>query len=476
VERDVLYLESLLDRQRIEEIRELTAALARDQRELAQLIERFQATSDPALREQILRQVSALRQRINELMRLRTEMMRAVHDEHFNAESLREQARQQDMGAALDEIEKLLREGKTDEALARLQQLQAQTEAQMRDADQQLGRPDPELVKRYRDFAESLKSTREEQARVASETKSVRDRYQEQLRERLKARGSGLKESMRRDTEAVAQDYRKVRPGELGPRSDRSLEHAQSELENLKNALRSDDFDLAAEAARSAGQAADEINRDAEQQRALNEAYRNPPDIREQSKKMAQRMEQDAQKLHDIQRKLQQLFPPAGSQLSPADRQRLQKLGQEQRGLERRAQELTQKMQQLNQLAPIFGEQSGEQLQQAGEQMGSAAERLEGRDPSRGYGDQKAALDRLEQLEQQMQQSQRGGGRGGLPLPMFSGREGEGGNDPQKVEIPEADPGGSLQDFRKDLLDAMKQGTPERYREQVKSYYEELVK
>jgi len=44
------------------------------------------------------------------------------------------------------------------------------------------------------------------------------------------------------------------------------------------------------------------------------------------------------------------------------------------------------------------------------------------------------------------------------------------------VEIPDADPGTAFKDFRKDLLDAMKQGTPERYREQVKSYYEELVK
>jgi DNA-binding FadR family transcriptional regulator len=61
---------------------------------------------------------------------------------------------------------------------------------------------------------------------------------------------------------------------------------------------------------------------------------------------------------------------------------------------------------------------------------------------------------------------------------MSAGSQNEGGNDvsQQKVEIPEADPGTAFQDFRKDLLDAMKQGTPERYRDQVKRYYEELVK
>jgi hypothetical protein len=474
LERDVLYLESLLDRQRVEELRELSQELARDQRELARLIERFQETRDPALREQMLRQVAALRQRMNELMRRSMAMAHAVHDEHFNLESLG-----QGMSSTLDEIEKLLREGKTQEALAKLQQLQADTDNEMRQADEQLGQVDPELAKRFRDFAEALKETHDEQSRLASETKRIRDHYREQLKERLKERGEALKAQIRRDLEAVAQDYRKTRPGELGSRSDRALENAQSELENLKNALRSDDFDLAADAARSAGQAADEIARDAEQQRALNEAYRNPGEVRDNSKRMAQRMEQDAQKLHDIQRSLQQLFPPAGSQLSAQDRQRMQQLGQEQRGLEKKAQDLQQKMQALNKMAPLFGERGVEQLEQVGERMSSATERLEGRDPGRGYGDQKSALDGLERLQQQMQDSQKGGGRGGgLPMPMYAGQEGEGGNEVshQKVEIPEADPGTAFQDFRKDLLDAMKQGTPERYRDQVKSYYEELVK
>jgi Domain of unknown function (DUF4175) len=474
LERDVLYLESLLDRSRVEELRELNQELARDQRELAQLIERFQQTRDPALREQMLRQVANLRQRMNDAMRKAMAMARTVHDEHFNLESLG-----QGMSSTLDEIEKLLREGKTQEALAKLQQMQAETDAEMRKTDEQVGQVDPELAKRFRDFADALKETHDEQARLAAETKRIRDHYREQLKERLKEKGEGLKNQIRRDLEAVAQDYRKARPGELGPRGDRALENAQSELENLKNALHADDFDLAADAARSASLAADEIARDAEQQHALSEAYRNPGDARDNSKHLAQRMEQDAQKLHDIQRSLQQLFPAAGSQLSTQDRQRVQQLGQEQRGLEHRAQDLQQKMQQLNKLAPLFGERGVEQLEQVGERMSSASERLEGRDPGRGYGDQKSALDGLEQLQQQMQDSQRGGGRGGgLPLPMFAGKEGEGGNEVsrQKVEIPEADPGTAFQDFRKDLLDAMKQGTPERYRDQVKRYYEELVK
>jgi hypothetical protein len=73
-----------------------------------------------------------------------------------------------------------------------------------------------------------------------------------------------------------------------------------------------------------------------------------------------------------------------------------------------------------------------------------------------------------------MQSSQKSGGRGGLPLPMFAGAPRN--SSQEKVEIPDADQYRAPKEFRKDLLDAMKQGAPDRYKDQVKRYYEELVK
>ncbi len=76
----------------------------------------------------------------------------------------------------------------------------------------------------------------------------------------------------------------------------------------------------------------------------------------------------------------------------------------------------------------------------------------------------------------------KGGGPGeGFPFPFGEqdegGREG-GGADPsqEKVEIPGADAYKVPDAFRKDLLEAMKQGAPEPYKGDVQHYYEELVK
>jgi len=482
LEKDVLYLESLLDQQRLEELRELAGQMAREQRDLAKLIEQFQSTRDPGLQEKILRQVSALRKRMEELARRMGELQKSIRDEHFNVEAMKELAKQQDMQGGLDDIEKLLKEGKTDEALAKLQQLQAQMAELQKGLDEASGnmggRANPELVKRYREFSDALKSTTDEQQQLAEQTKAVRDRYREQMRQRMKQAAQGLRETLQKKAEQVQQDYQKVGPNDLSPRADQPLEQAKSELENLRSALKSEDFDLAAEAAQRALRQAEEISRAGEQQRALDEAYQNPQDVREKSRKLSQRLEKDAEAVRDIRKKLDQLFPPLSSQLGQGDRQKLQELSQGQRKLGQKAQDLQQKMRQLEQMAPLFGEQGEEALQQISDRMAGATERLEGKDPQRGYGEQKAALDSLEQLQQSMQQSQRGGGKGGLPLPLLAGGEQEGGNDlsRQKVEVPDADPNGAPREFRKDLMDAMKQGTPERYRDQVKQYYEELVK
>ena len=57
-----------------------------------------------------------------------------------------------------------------------------------------------------------------------------------------------------------------------------------------------------------------------------------------------------------------------------------------------------------------------------------------------------------------------------------AGREGNGRDPRDKVEIPDEEAYQAPKEFRKDLLDAMKEGTPEKYQDQVKRYYEELVK
>ncbi|HLM44908.1 MAG TPA: DUF4175 family protein, partial [Myxococcaceae bacterium] len=209
------------------------------------------------------------------------------------------------------------------------------------------------------------------------------------------------------------------------------------------------------------------------------EMYGNPEDVRRQSAWLAEELEKDAKSVEDVNRKLQSLFPPPGSQMRQQDKQQLQQLAQQQQSLEQKAKGLRQQMQDMEQMAPLFGQEAGDQMDEIGRRMGEAAQRMEGKDANRGYGEQQAALEGLKQFQQQMKESQqRGKGKGkGLPLPMGMGRREGNGRDPRdKVEIPDEEAYQAPKEFRKDLLDAMKEGTPEKYQDQVKRYYEELVK
>jgi hypothetical protein len=115
--------------------------------------------------------------------------------------------------------------------------------------------------------------------------------------------------------------------------------------------------------------------------------------------------------------------------------------------------------------------------------MQRAQGELARRNPQRGHGEQRLALDDLARFRRgldEMAKNMRGSG-GGAPFPFPFGEEsagGEGGLEPsgEKVEIPGADQYRVPEEFRRDLLEAMKQGSPEPYKGEVQRYYEELVK
>jgi hypothetical protein len=481
-EKDVLYLESLLDRQKLEALQDLAKELGDERRNLASLIEQYKASPNDAARQQILEEINQLRQRINELMQRMAELRKGIRDEHFNSEAIAEMTKDQDMKGGLDEVEQLMREGKADEALAKLQELSMKMDKMMESLDkaqgQMGGEQYPELAQKFGSFMDDLQKTVQEQEQVAGSTRELRDQARNQNRERLNDKGKAMKEDLLQKVEQVQKSYQQVKPEQLNSRAAGPLSEAQAELENLKNALKADAYDLAADSAQRSEDMARQLSAMGDHQKKLDEMFGNPEGVREQSAQLAQSLQRDAQAMQEVSQKLQSLFPEPGSQLSQQERQQLKQLSDKQQQLEQRAQGLRQQMEDMQQLAPVFGQEAGEQMEEIGQRMGEAAQRMGGQDPGRGYGQQQAALEGLKRFQKQMKESQQGQGQGGLPLPMGMGgrREGNGMDPREKVELPDEDAFQAPKEFRKDLLDAMKQGAPERYREQVKRYYEELVK
>ncbi|MBM4378635.1 MAG: DUF4175 family protein [Deltaproteobacteria bacterium] len=481
-ERDVLYLEALIDRGRIQDLKELAEQLAAERRELTSLVEAYKRTNDPQAREDILRRVAEMKAHINELMQRMAELARGIRDEHFNAEAMQELMKEQDLSETLDEVDQLMRDGKLDDALKKLQELSMQMEemiAGMDEADEQVGQDvDYALAEAFQQFQDNLQQTAKQQAEVAEQTRELKDRYREKVKEQVKQRAKELKAKLLKAAEKVAADYGALGPEDLASRAQRPLEAAQAELQNLRDALAVEDFDLALEAGTRAEDAARQLEQYGEQQVAMDEVFKNPPEARAETKRTAERLHEDARAIRDINSQLEQLFPNPAQALSEPDKQKLKQLAEKQQGLKRQADQLRQQMEELGEKAPIFDPEALQQAQGIGQKMEQAAKKLEQRDAPRGHGEQRAALDQLQRLQQSLQQQGQGQKKGGLPMPLRAGGQRRGGNgrNREKVEIPDAEQFQAPREYRKDLLDAMKQGAPDRYKEQVKRYYEELVK
>lgn len=127
----------------------------------------------------------------------------------------------------------------------------------------------------------------------------------------------------------------------------------------------------------------------------------------------------------------------------------------------------------------------GEKLGQAEDYMGNASEDLRGDQVSKAISNQQEALkalrDAKEQAQdmlQQMQMSAKGNGSS-APMMLGQGQSGQGvqGQDSNRyVEIPKMDESQIGKEFKQQILEAMKGGSPEGYIELNKKYYDRIIK
>ncbi len=481
-EQSVLYLEALLDRVKMRDIKDLADQLKKDRHELSELLEKMKDSADEKDKARLLEEIAALREHMEELSKRMSELAKGIHDEFMNQEAMKELA-EDNAPETLDDIEKLVREGKMDEAMAKLQEMSMQMDDMLKDLDEASDdaddNADPELTKKFQDFNKELDAVTQEEQQLSDKTKVLRDKYRDQMKQQIAKRGEDVKQHVLKEAQEVKQSLQKMDADEvMGARSEKPREAALQDLAHLEAALKADDFDLAAEAARDLENQTSELQTQGELQRRQDEAFGTPLDARRRNHEVSEEMKQDARKSDDIARQLDALFPQGGQQMSDSDRQQMDQQDQQQRGLEKRAQNLQQQMDDIQQRAPVFDPETEGQMERARQSMEQAAARLKGKEPGKAFSEQQGALEAMKGLQKQMESggSSRGGKKGGLPLPMGSRRRGGRGNEHEKIEIPDEDPGRPIRDLRKDVMDAMKQGAPDRYKEQVKHSYEELVK
>jgi len=485
LEKGILYLEQLLDKQRAEDLVRLAKDLQKKRRDLADLFEKYKSAPSEAAKKELLSRISRMKDRVKELLARMSEAARGFNDEHMNAEALSELAKGQDLAGGLDDVEQLLAKGDVEAAMRALDQMASQMDKMLAGMEKTAGMPDEKaraLMKDMLAFKESLAQVKAEQERTAKDTEAVQKKYKDALAERMKKAEQKVKDLAKLAGEA-RRDVEAAQPG-VTYRAEPEYDQSREALGDLERALGMRELQAAFDTSQRAAPAVERLARFLEEDVALSEqnpAYtkRDPQSVRE-----AQRKAREAvPKAREIRDQLARLFPDPRSVIGDGDQRKMDALSQRQQELERKAGDLQRKLNDLAQQAPIFPPNAQGQLGESRGHMGQAASELGQKNPQRGHGEQELALDALSRFQKGLEEAAKKGGGGGgqgFPFPFAdSGGERDGsGADPsrEKVNIPGAEAHKVPEEFRRDLLEAMKQGTPERYRGDVQRYYEELVK
>jgi hypothetical protein len=270
---------------------------------------------------------------------------------------------------------------------------------------------------------------------------------------KMKGQSDELVAKAKEKLEALRKKVAGAPPREAGEQGGEELQRAQESVKQLKRLLSSKEFGEAKkEAERTSG--------------SLKRLRRNLDDRNATRRAPSQAMEQfsgemsDATKLaQDLQADLEKLVPQQQEAMSPGQKERSKGLGQRQGSLEERAQQLAEEMNKRSSMVP-GADKAGGELKQIGQQMGEASGDLDRASPREGAGKAQDAADRLAKLRDQMGKRQMGSSQ----------------NQREPVRIPGADESKAPREWRQELLEAMRERAPDRFREEVRRYYEELVK
>ncbi len=492
LENDVLYLEALLDRQKLEEMRELAREMSDSRRELARLLEQYKQEASDPVKRRIQQEIARLKARMAELMKKMAELGKSIQDEHLNAEAMKQLAEQKDMMGELDELQKLLAEGKIDEAMQKLQELGMQLDEMEKDLEKaQDGQTEQspemkELAEQLKKFQDELSDLKETEEQLAKRTEELKRDYQRQIQKELAEKGQKAVDELRAKVEKAREKLADVPEGFTSfSQRENALDGAKERLEDLDHALAAKDFDAARESAESALMYEQSVTGDLERELEYGSAFRGRP---EPGLAEANRNAREAERLTaEVKKELDELFPDPSEKMSGAQKQQMEQMAREQRQLRERMQALREQAAKIGEKAPIFDQDAERAMAGAQGSMEDASGRLGGRDPGGALASERRALEQLQGLEdameQAMQRARKNGTGKGFPLPlaMRGGRGSEDGidgemNPDEKVLIPGADQYKVPEEFRRDILEAMKQGAPDAFREHVKEYYEEIVK
>ncbi len=499
LEQTIVLVEAMVARMALEDMKALTDELQAAREQLKDLMRQYKDNpDDAALKKRILRDLKRLRQRMKELRERMAQLAKKMPKEFLNLEGMKNDEMQKGLSKAdeqIDQLEKMIEEGRIDEALAMMDEMQAALDEMQAALDEDMqdlhDQTNPQMQKAISELMDQARDLQQRQKKISKETEAAAKRQAEALKkmleEELKERLDGIK----KDAEALRGVTERIEPQRMATMAEEQLNHLQQRVDELNSALDQKQLMEALEMAERAMDHLDTLRRytqhdsrakanreeirkgqqlDESVMRALSELLEQAQQrARQQARQQAQ---QTSGRKKKAEKKAEEEGEEEGEQAGqqPGQQPGGQGLPEQQGQLSQDTGKFRRRLQQSQQMVPGLPGEAMQQVQRAAEAMQRAGQQLGQGRPRRARPGQQQAQSELQSLMESIQQAAKpkGAQRGKQQRGRRTSRE--------KVRIPGAEEHQAPEAFRKDLLEAMKERPPEDYREQVKRYYESLIK
>ena len=451
LENAVLALDDRMGRQRLDDLASMGKELVAAHKRLQDLLERFKASGDEQLRQQLEREVRELRQRIAELIHKIAEVKarNEVSPEWMNMPDARKALEQ---AARLDS---LLAKGDARSLAEALSQLGESLSSLREMLDKNAGdfgnARFPQESRAMAEVARKIGDLEGDQRGLGDETRSLAKDVDAELGRRMESQQAEFLAKAKQKLDQIQRRVAGNAPRELGSMAETTSEAARGNVRQLRRLLPAKEWN--------------ESQREAErligglghlQQMIVRQALQGRPG---NLSSYGAQVSEATGLARELAADLARIVPRGEDVMSAEQRSRTQNFGQRQGSIEERTRGLSRDLGGREESVPGAGKAAVE-LEEIADQMRQAGQDLQRGDAHEGAGRVDEAASRLAKLRQSMRQ-----------------RPGDGSRPSREpVRIPDTDASKAPREWRQELMEAMREKAPEKFRDEVRHYYEELVK
>ena len=461
LEDDAILLADWLEREQLESLLDISDEIDAHQKRLAELLAEYKRTGDDKLKAEIARELHAIEKGLAELARARARVAEDVLDQFVHADAVAER----EVGNCMDEVAAAVAAGDAVGAQAALERCRSRTATATQAMESALHRLRGDRMsdaeKKFDELMNDLSDLADDQSKIAAEADRIFERYADRADELSRDLSKDAQHRLGALADKLQARLDAVPDTGLTPFAREELEIVDQRLADLKRMLADGDV---AEALGMAKQAADSLETVASE---LDAAMADDPtspfaQATADAIEAVERARPLAKRLVD---ELGELTPSPDQILGDDDKRRLDALRRRQLQNRDRAKGLAERAKGADGLPGDAAQAIEERVGDAAGPMSQAEQRMAGRDPSGARDAARSAADALTKAKSEAQRAAR-----------QAQAQGDGALGDEPVRIPGADQYVAPEAFRQELLEGMKKKGPSGYDEQLRRYYEDLIR